>query len=297
VELPFGLSWDELGLGVPSSVVERRSLNDRTWSAIVTIPGGEQLFVKANENERRHEAGRYRALAGTGVPVPRLLRVVERPSVEVIVLECLSRVGVDFGSGAEVAELLRVTAMLNAARPAVALPTGGGTPQAEFEASVYAALAEVAGRDADRWWAAYRRAVPRVDGMPTALCHGEFFFHQVGWAVRGGEPALVVFDLETLAYRPRFADIGSILWPLAEGTGRAQEELLTAYLGELRRYAGVAVDVGAALAELRLFRWVDACWGLPWLLRQHAERAGEVSLEQTLDHMREDLATIDGHCK
>jgi hypothetical protein len=296
VELPFGLSWNELGFGVPSSVVERRSLNDRTWSAIVTIPGGERLFVKANENERRHEAGRYRALAGTGVPVPRLLRVVERPPVEVIVLECLDRVGVDFGSGAEVAELLRVTALLNAARTDTVglLPAGSGTPRAEFEASVYAALRTVAGGDAERWWAAYRRSVPKVDGMPTALCHGEFFFHQVGWAARGGEPALVVFDLETLTYRPRFADIGSILYSLAEQTGRGEEELLAGYLEELRQRTGVAVEAKAAFAELRVFRWVDACWGLPWLLRQDAERAGEVSLERGLRCMRADLAALDG---
>ncbi|GAB3421434.1 phosphotransferase [Flindersiella endophytica] len=287
--------WAELGFGVPASVEEQSSLNDRTWSAIVTFRSGGRLFVKANSNPRRHEAGRYRALAGTEVPVPRLLRVVEdRPPVEVIALECLSRVGVDLGSDCEVSELLRVTAVLNAARPAVALAAGGGTPQASFEASVRAAIQEVAAGEADRWWDAYRRSAAEVDAMPTALCHGEFYFHQVGWAVRDGEAALVVFDLETLAYRPRFADIGSILFPLAEATGRTQRELLAAYLGELRRHTGVGVEVEVAFAELRTFRWVDACWGLPWLLRQHAAGAGEVSLESGLRCMREDLAALGG---
>lgn len=293
----LGLSWlgvDWLDLpGEVASVVERRGLNERTKSAIVTLESGQRLFVKANEVEDRHEAARYRALEGSSVPTPRLLHAAVRPPVEVIVLECLERIGIDTGSSAEVGVLLRLVARLNAARPDSDLfAPGAGTPG--LDAEILAAMRSLP-VEADRWYAAYLEAGAAVDAMATALCHGELYFQQVGWVARDGAAAsLVLFDLETLAYRPRFADIASILYPLAEATGRAQEELLEVYLEELRKLTGVVVGVGAAFAELRLFRWVDACWGLPWLLRKHAAGADGVSLEAGLRCMREDLAALGG---
>lgn len=289
--------------------MELGSLNDRTRSAIVAVDGG-RVFVKANEVEHRHEAARYRALEGSAVPTARLLHAMVLPPVEILVLECLDRIGIDFESDSEVEELLRLCATLNSARPSV-LPAAAGAggsaadfdadsdadSAADFDAAVLSALGTVAGGEADRWWAAYQWAAAKVDAMPTALCHGEFYFQQVGWASRDGRPTLVVFDLETLAYRPRFADIASILYPLAERTGRSQEDLLAVYLEALGERTGVSVgvEVGveAAFAELRVFRWVDACWGLPWLLRQHADSPESVPLELTLAQMRQDLARLD----
>lgn len=266
------------------------SLNSGTRSGIVAVPGGGRVFVKANEVPYRHEAGRYRALAGSAVPTPRLLQAMVLPPVEILVLECLDRIGIDVGSSGEVVELLRLVAALNSARPSVRLTAGPGAPQADFDAGVLSAMRSLP-VEADRWYAAYRSAVAKVAGMPTALCHGEFYFQQVGWARREGGLTLVVFDLETLGYRPRFADVGSVLYALAAETGRSQAELLSVYLDELQQRTGASVGVEAALSELRVFRWVNACWGLPWLLRQHAEAPGSVPLDQTLECMREDFTT------
>lgn len=266
------------------------SLNAGTRSGIVAVPGGGRVFVKANGVPDRHEAVRYRALAGTGVPVPRVLHVLALPPVEVLVLECLDRIGIDFGSSGEVLELLRLVAALNAARPSVRLTASPGMPEADLDAAILSAMRSLP-VDADRWYAAYIAAAAKIAAMPVALCHGEFYFQQVGWARREGGLTLVVFDLETLAYRPRFADVGSVLYALAAETGRSQAELLSAYLDELQQRTGTSIGVEAAFSELRVFRWVNACWGLPWLLRQHAGAPGSVPLEQTLECMREDLTT------
>jgi Phosphotransferase enzyme family len=267
------------------------SLNDNTRSGIVVMPGGGRVFVKANQVPSRHEAGRYRALAGSGVPTACLLQALVLPPVEVLVLECLDRIGISFESPAEVHSLLRLVAALNAARVDASL-VPAGSPQPGMDAAVLSALRTVAGSAVDRWWVAYQWAATRVSAMPTALCHGEFHFQQVGWATRDGRPTLVVFDLETLAYRPRFADIASILYALAASTGRSQVELLSLYLDELRQHTGTEIDVEAAFTELRLLRFTDSCWGLPWMLRQHAEAPGSVPLELTLECMREDLPAI-----
>jgi hypothetical protein len=85
--------------------------------------------------------------------------------------------------------------------------------------------------DADRWFQGYQIARDALASMPTALSHGELYFQQVGWSDRDGMRTLVMFDLATLAHRPRLSDIGNILPLLARESGERELTLFETYLG------------------------------------------------------------------
>ena len=146
---------------------------------------------------------------------------------------------------------------------------------AAFDATVREALTELshartlpAPIDVPRWFKAYQIAQAASDSMPRAVNHDEFYFQQVGWAQRGASRELVMFDLETMSLRPRFADIASVLCPLAVYTGRDQVELFAVYLGRLRQFDGPELRTEEAFRELRLLRVTTECYSLPWRVRE-----------------------------
>lgn len=78
----------------------------------------------------------------------------------------------------------------------------------------------------------------------------------------------------TLARRPRFTDIASVLPLLAQETGESQLELFQTYLDSLREITGSRLSSREALRELRLVRFANTCWTLPWLMRAVEGGAG-----------------------
>ena len=128
---------------------------------------------------------------------------------------------------------------------------------------------------------AYRHAQAAAEAMPPAVNHGEFYFQQVGWAARGTSGQLVVFDLETLALRPRFTDIATVLYPLSIYTSQPQAALLEVYLARWRELTGQTVGPNEALAELRTLRVTELCNSLPWLV-EAAQPPGAGEMRHTL---------------
>ena len=287
-ELPYGLTWEDL-LPILSGFDPNRGdqaqafashmkqgLNGGENSNILTLryPGreGELLslivFVKSQRDPRSREAEKYRCLAAHGVPTPRLLAELHKADAEVIILEFLPKIGVDFASLAEVNDLLHLAAKIHS----LPIPPGlfdapPGMAQEEFDRLVEDALQCMARNpsfswiDAAGWFAAYRQCQDEENRMPLAVNHNQFYFQQTGWAGR----KLVIFDMETMCVRPRFVDLATILYPLSRYTGRTQEDLLTVYLDHHRTLNGHPFNLAGALRELRVLRVVEMCSSLPWL--------------------------------
>lgn len=280
--LPFGLTWSDLADVLPTGAVRRQAAVSHLKrgehqgghpSVITTLsyeapgghPGRTTLFFKRNPHESR-EADRHRFLARRGVPVPRLAVCVEREHEEVLGLEFLPTIGV---GRADVDDLLRLTAALNAVTdvpPAIAR-TRPGQPQDAFERLLAGALDRVGALHAEHagapWLDTYRRALPVHRGLPRALTHGELTVQQVG---RTEDGTLVVFDLATLAERPRFADIANLSAVPGLAATPADRALFLAYLGHLSGAARVPSSVEDAWSELQLTRFVQAVEALPWHL-------------------------------
>jgi hypothetical protein len=289
--LPYSLTWVDLApcllrfdqADLDSCRVlasyEKQGLNKGTNSCIVTLQyvvAGElcerTVFVKQTADSTAWEAAKYRFLSSQRIPTPELLAVISRNRAEVLVLEFLPTIGVDFHAPCQVHDLLELVARLNAVAAKADDPAPGhGMPRADFDARVKAALSRVLLEppnpiDADRWFHGYQIARDALASMPRALSHGELYFQQVGWSDRDGTRTLVMFDLATLARRPRFTDIASILPLLARESEEQELKLFETYLETLRQFTGLRSSVGHAARELRLTRVAGACAALPWLM-------------------------------
>jgi hypothetical protein len=289
--LPYSLTWVDLApclLGFDQAErdsfralasYEKQGLNKGTNSCIVTlryVVAGEQcertVFIKQTADSAAWEGAKYRFLSSQGVPTPELLVAISRNQAEVLVLEFLPTIGVDFHSSSQIRELLELVARLNSVAVKADDPASGrGMPRTEFDARVKAALSRVlleppSPVDADRWFQGYQIARDALASMPRALSHGELYFQQVGWSDRDGTRKLVMFDLATLARRPRFSDIANILPLLARESGERELELFETYLEALRQFTGLRPSVRQDARELRLTRVVGVCAALPWLM-------------------------------
>jgi len=296
--LPYGLTWVDLVPCLPGvdearldscralASYAKQGLNKGTNSCIVTLQyvvAGERcertVFIKQTADSAAWEAANYRFLAAHGVPTPELLRAISRNRAEVLVLEFLPTIGVDFHASRQIHDLLELVARLSSVATEAYNPTAGhGTPRAAFDARVKAALTRVVLEppgpvDADRWFQGYQIARDALVAMPRAWSHGELYFQQVGWSARDGTPKLVMFDLATLARRPRFSDIATILPLLARESGERELELFETYLAALRQLTGLRPAVRQAARELRLTRVAGVCAALPWLMEavEHGE--------------------------
>lgn len=247
-DLPYGLTWDDLGPALPdlddraASQAQawlshvKQGLNGGSNSCILTLSYPTQddrvdtrtVFIKSNDDPARAEGARYRFLRARGIPTPELLVSVRRDSAEIIVLEFLPRIGIDLSSDSDRCEVLSLLAGLNSIQDSPEAAAADAAPvrldpAASFEAGVLAALREAqraSGRDlafdAQRWFEAYLSVRDAYQALPHAMTHGEFYFQQLGWAARESGRQLVLFDLETLALRPRFADMAGILRSLSK---------------------------------------------------------------------------------
>jgi hypothetical protein len=173
-------------------------------------------------------------------------------------------------------------------------------PQAEFDASVNAALDELTRRqllhpsDAPLWFTTYQTALEAAQAMPTALNHNQMYFQQVGWAERENGRELVLFDLETMIVCPRFTDIAGLLFSLAIVSGRSQQELFQVYVKHLEACTGQPLSIEQAWRELRLLRVRENCFNLPWLVEAQEAGAADLfeQLELTLTCLRQDIAAL-----
>lgn len=285
IEPLFGLTWDDLGFCVPRSwdppssggprlveTHEKRGVHGGATTLLAAIehtasgrPAQLALFMKQGA---AGEAATHAGLERAGVATPRMIF----HKGDVMVMERLSRIGIDPGSIVEGDALLPALAKLNAT-PAGSVPTSGTSDPTdgsanEFDAGVHWALRHVSPSEGDAWFATYLGWQPMLGSFPQATVHGELWFQQVGWADRDGGPVLVLFDWPTLRVGPRFTDVANVLGSLADASGRTEREVLRAYLGALSTED--APDVDAAFEELQVTRLVHACWGLPWLARAHA---------------------------
>jgi hypothetical protein len=319
--LPYGLTWVDVASCLPGldeaeldscralASYEKQGLNKGTNSCIVTLQyvvAGElcerTVFVKQTADATAWEAAKYRFLSSQGVPTPELLVAISRKQAEVLVLEFLPTIGVDFHSSNQVHDLLKLVARLNSvAAEAYNLAPGRGMSRADFDARVQAALSRVLLEppglvDAERWFHGYQMARDALASMPRALNHGELYFQQVGWSDRNGTRKLVMFDLATLAHRPRFSDIANILPLLARESGERELNLFETYLESLRQFTGLRPSVRQAVRELRLTRVAGVCAALPWLTEAVEQGEGfdlrsELMLKTRCLH--DDLVALD----
>ncbi|HXQ33964.1 MAG TPA: hypothetical protein VN843_08135 [Anaerolineales bacterium] len=292
--LPYNLTWDDLRSILPGfepesntiqafSSYEKQGLNGGANSCILTLRylveenqfRSETIFIKRATDMGSREAQKYLALASLDIPTPRLLADIYKNNAEIILLEFLPKIGIDFQSAAEVNSLLHLAAQLNSILnpPEIFGQSGGGIPQAEFDRHVRGALKEIA-RDRSlpltvnipRWFDAYQIACIACKSMPRAVNHNEFSFQQVGWVQRDGKNQLVIFDLETMSLSPRFTDIAGILPGLAIYTGQSQNDLFKIYFDRLCELNALELEFDKAFHELRLVQVKDAFDSLPWLV-------------------------------
>jgi hypothetical protein len=134
--LPYDLTWDDLRPILPDldergsagaqafASHEKQGLNGGSNSCILTIryPAGENqlrsetIFIKQAADPKKAEARKYQFVASHGVPTPHLLAAIRRGGAEIILLEFLPTIGVDFRSTSEVNSMLHLVAQLNAIR-------------------------------------------------------------------------------------------------------------------------------------------------------------------------------------
>lgn len=299
--LPYGVTWEDLQGVLPKFSLHRQNsaqafcsyqkqgLNGGENSMILTLrypdEAGQEntqtIFLKSIANPRLFEGYKYRFLEAHGAPTPRLLAALRKGDAEVIVLEFLAKIGIDFNATPEIDDLLRLAARINTLPlPKFRLTTYAPQPQDAFDQTVHRALDRLAARpgepgfDPSVWFSVYLKVQKIVKSMPRVVNHNQFTFQQVGWAQRGSGHALVVFDLETLSLTPRFSDIAGILQPIALYSGQTQEELFQSYLAYLQQFSGTEINFNEALTEMRLLRINDHFDSLSWLLDWEAESQG-----------------------
>ena len=293
--LPYQLTWDDLRPILPGyderesaraeafASHDKQGLNGGSNSCILTLryPTGENqlssetIFIKHIADPEKAEAQKYQFIASRGVPTPRLLDTIHKDSAEIILLEFLPTIGIDFHSMNEVRNLLHVLAQLNSIQnpPDFFNPKPGGFPDLEFDEFIRSALIEVSHDrtlpfriDIPRWLDAYHVAQRACDSMPSAVNHNEFFFQQVGWAQRDNTRQFVIFDLETMGLAPRFTDMAEILYPLSRYTGRDQLELFKIYFVKMCELNQLELGIDLAFHELRLVNIQGTFWSLPWIV-------------------------------
>ncbi len=290
--LPYDLAWDDLRAILPGFAergaiqaqafvsYEKQGLNGGPNSCILTLRyptvgnqlRSETVFIKRTADPRKREAGKYRYLAAQGIPTPRLLADIPKGGAEIILLEFLRTIGIDFHSSGEVDDLLHLLARLNSIPiPPDFFHPSPGVPQEEFDERVRSVLTEMSSDralpfpiDVPRWFEAYQVAQKACESLPPAVNHNEFSFQQVGWAQRGDAPQLVLFDLETLSFAPRFTDLAGILNPLAAYTGRDRRELFQIYYDKFCELGRLEPGIDQAFHELRLVNILGTFWSLPW---------------------------------
>ena len=324
--LPYDLTWDDLGSILPGSEqegntntiqafssYEKQGLNGGSNSCILTLRypveenrfRSETIFIKRAVDQGSQEAQKYLSLASLDIPTPRLLAFFHKNNSEIILLEFLPKIGIDFQSADEVNSLLHLAAQLNSIQnpPEIFDQSGVGIPQDEFNERIRRALREIARDrtllitvDIPRWFNAYQIARVSCKSMPRAVNHNEFSFQQVGWVQRAGKNQLVIFDLETMSLSTRFTDIAGILPRLAIYTGQSQIDLFKIYFEKLCDLNALELEIDNAFHEMRLVQVKDAFDSLPWLVdvakRPDLNRMLDKPLSIAVNNLNDNLMSL-----
>jgi hypothetical protein len=267
--LPYGLTWDDLQAHLPGynkhaesqaqafESYEKQGLHGGANSCILTLTypvvqnqfQSETIFAKKIEDPKMWEAQKYRFLASHGIPTPNLIGIIQKGETEIIFLEFIPTIGIDFGSTWEVESVLHLAAQLNSLQnlPDFFKPVPG-MPKAEFDELVRGVLARIAQDQAlpfkievSRWSEAFQTVQEACRKLPTALNHNQFFFQQMGWVQRDNTRQLVIFDLETMTIGPRFFDMSTIIDSLAFYSGREPLDLFRIYYDRLCQLTGLEI--------------------------------------------------------
>ena len=321
-DLPYGLTWEDLwpilsGFDLKSQYKARaliflakQGLNGGDNSLILTIQypavGKTQkeitIFIKQITDPKKAEADKYRFLETQDIPIPRLLAKFQKDETEIIILEFLPVIGIDFHSTCEVESLLQTVAKLNAVpKPTNLFDSSPGLPEDEFDELVRSTLVTLAQNevykvDALHWFNAYLVSQKATKVMPLAVNHNELFFQQVGWVHHRASRELVLFDLETMCVSPRFTDIANILYPLSISTRLNQIDLFKYYLERLSAFNHTPLELNASLRELKLLRITNSCYSIPWLVDEARQPNGFIyqeGLNLIMDCLRDDLTSLE----
>ncbi len=305
VELPWGMSWDDIRASVPSlhrplgafRTHQIQGLHQVGRSQVLTISYTERdgrqqrqtIFLKLT-NPDRPETAKYRYLTAHQAPVAPLLGTATTAAGEVLVLQFLPIIGT---TPDQTDDLLELIADLNSIDdpPADLFRPPSGTPGYEDHIrQALIALLPTLG-DASRWLDAYRQAAAAARQVPLALNHNELSYQQVGWvpADEISQQRLVVFDLETMSLRPQYTDLAGLLPSLSTRTGRSEQELFGTYLRRLDHRTGETTDQRLGWSTMRTLRIVRTFEALPWL-RTMIDTAGVEAPEQAIGRLDRDLA-------
>lgn len=282
VELPWGLSWDQIRACIPEcdrplgafATHKIRGLHHRGRSQVLTIryqksdrQQAEQTIFLKLINPMRPEALKYRYLTACHAPIPQLIGTASTSAGEILILEFLPVIGT---TAEQVDALLDLIASINAVDdppPSIFTPPPGDP---EYDQRIRQTLTQLlpTANHVNTWFDAYKRAVARAAQLPITLNHNELSFQQVGWTTekRNHRSQLVMFDLETMSLRPQYSDIAGMLPSLAAQTARTEQTLFSTYLTALDHRTGQTTDQHRAWRSMLLVRVVRTFEALPWLI-------------------------------
>ena len=260
--------------------------------------GQATVFVKCQEFESpvRRESRHYKALAEHGVPVPRLYAVLAlTEEQDILFVECLEPIrGRDpftdfFDDPESLLPFLRLAARLNATEPAreyaASLPRTDLASQVIKQIptleEIWSQAATGALGDAvknlcvDMSFALLRlqrqmgALAEPLKEMELALCHNDFWPDSCAWRHEPRE--LLLVDLETVGFAPRFSDITGVIGPPDDVFHRclSRDELAQHYADEYARHGGKPLPVKQLLDEVRTL-WLSGELSFLWWMRNRA---------------------------
>lgn len=282
VELPWGLTWDQIRACIPEcdwplgafATHKIRGLHHQGRSQVLTIRYQESgrrqrdhtIFLKLID-PLRPETLKYRFLTARHAPIPRLIGTASTSAGEILILEFLPTIGT---TPEQADAFLDLIASINATEdppPSIFTPPQGDP---EYDRRIRQALTQLlpGTSQATAWFDAYQRAAARAEQLPLTLNHNELSFQQVGWTAenQNHRSQLVMFDLETMSLRPQYSDIAGMLPWLAAQTARTEQTLFSAYLTALAHRTGRTADRNQAWRSMLIVRVVRTFEGLPWLI-------------------------------
>jgi len=266
---------------------------DKLVAKFTISPSAEQsthvtMFVKRFHEPGPREAHRYRVLAGTAAPIPRMYgHLSDNAGYEVLFLEYIRPVEELHPFRLFLADrdrfrcFLRTMARFNAVR--LSEDCASRLPQRHTSDELRNAVAELTdlwrhasagalGQKLRRFCQEHRGGpqrmqsmfeplVGRLGEMETGLLHNDLYPDSVGWRRDTGE--MVVLDLEMVGFGPRFFDVGRWLGAPEQSCQYclSREQLAACYLDAYAAAGGNTVSVDRFRQETRCL-WTVATLGM-----------------------------------
>jgi hypothetical protein len=142
-----------------------------------------------------------------------------------------------------------------------------------------------------------RSLVNPLQQMIAGLTHGDFYPHSTGWRRESGE--MVIFDLATVGFEPRFFDVAPWLGAPDSVQPRcaSRDDLAGYYLAEYTRWGGRRVATVDFLEETRILwmAWVlmNLAWWRDRAIKGPLDPTQEDGKEYRLSNMEELYRQLD----